>query len=254
MKLIYDDLFQIWVWTISSDRNHEISPRFSDKADADNWLQLITELLHQPFSTDPYGNIFDDSWEEQDPYAQDGFDLQTQDRASNIAELDNKMAEEMQDNHTPSFDGGTFNDDIPSVLKTFSSMNNNHDSSAKPDHPDMHEDGIPESVKALVGQTRIRGNLPYEITAVAGPIKGTKGNHTGRWALYIKDKISGIEDVFDMESILKDQNLDDLEKQISQVTKSGDTKAINNLTADILRLAHEWTKNARKQSDNDKPE
>jgi hypothetical protein len=210
---------------------------------------------------DPYDNYGDSwgsggSWSEDDSYAEEGFnntgDLTTEESVTGFAELDTESLEALKETDTASphsfntkkylplttnvhLDGGEFNgagEDGHEKFKFFgTSIGTNTDSSPTPDHPDLHNDGIPKSVKALVGQTRIRGNLAYEITAVAGPIRSSKGHYTGKWALYIKEIVTGIENVYNMEAILMDK-----------IFGVGDNIS-NGLTADVLRLAHEYRKN-----------
>lgn len=41
MKLLYDDLNQIYVWVDDLDENIELSPHFDYEEDAEQWFQRI---------------------------------------------------------------------------------------------------------------------------------------------------------------------------------------------------------------------
>ena len=45
MKLLHDDLNQIYVWVDDFDENVELSPHFDYEEDADQWFQKIKEEL-----------------------------------------------------------------------------------------------------------------------------------------------------------------------------------------------------------------
>lgn len=196
---------------------------------------------------DPYGND-GDSWGE-DSYAEEGFDsnqdLQTDRKALHISELDEETVKAISETRMSSeydhlndlLDGGSFDDNKPQTLTV-------DGSDMKPEHPDADNDGIPKMVKALVGQTRTRDNYTYLITSVAGPIRNPKGHFTGKWALYIKNQMTSIEAVFDMESILKDQLVQTFSRDIPE-----NMVPAASLTNDILTLADQYKKNMSTKKD-----
>lgn len=45
MKLLHDDIDDIWVWVSDTDENVELSPHFDEIGYAMSWLSIITQEI-----------------------------------------------------------------------------------------------------------------------------------------------------------------------------------------------------------------